>query len=198
MPDFIYFMDYEATDMKILELINRGQNTFGAMKTLLKLKNEELEKTLDILDQTKLVTTGTKTGLLGQKKIIINITEAGTKKNNEYIEMLAKKWQEMLDLAIAGERATLDQMIVDNPFLVNTMVFFGVTDLPTLSRLNLRFLLEGKHLCYECKKELKRFSQKFSVSDVRKFNFKLPRGMTTRDDLCADCFNKLPPAPMSG
>ena len=160
-------------------------------------KNEELEKTLDILDQTKLVTTGTKTGLLGQKKIIINITEAGTKKNNEYIEMLAKKWQEMLDLAIAGERATLDQMIVDNPFLVNTMVFFGVTDLPTLSRLNLRFLLEGKHLCYECKKELKRFSQKFSVSDVRKFNFKLPRGMTTRDDLCADCFNKLPPAPMS-
>ena len=62
-------MDYEAIDMKILELINRGQNTFGAMKTLLKLKNEELEKTLDILDQTKLVTTGTKTGLFGQKKI---------------------------------------------------------------------------------------------------------------------------------
>ena len=81
--------------------------------------------------------------------------------------------------------------------LVNVMVFFGVTDLPTLSRLNLRFLLEGKHLCYKCKKELGRFSQKFSVSDVRKFNFKLPRGMTTRDDLCADCFNKLPPAPMS-
>ena len=44
----------------------------------------------------------------------------------------------------------------------------------------------------ECfKKELKRFMQKFSVSDVRKFNFRLPRGMTTRDDLCADCFNKL-------
>tara|TARA_B100000029_G_C17255534_1_gene844416 strand:+ start:144 stop:713 length:570 start_codon:yes stop_codon:yes gene_type:complete len=189
-------MEYEANDMKILELINRGQNTFGAVKTLLRLKNEELEKILDILDQNKLITTGTKTGLLGQKKIIINITDEGTKKNNEYIQMLTQKWQEMLDLAIAGEREILDKMIVEHPFLVNTMVFFGVTDLPTLSRLNLRFLLEGKHLCYKCKKELKRFSQKFSVSDVRKFNFRLPRGMTTRDDLCADCFNKLPPAPL--
>ena len=94
-------------------------------------------------------------------------------------------------MAIAGERDELDQMIIDSPQLVNMMVFFGVTELATLSRLNLRFLLEGKHLCYKCKKELKRFMQKFSVSDVRKFNFKLPRGMTTRDDLCADCFDKL-------
>ena len=95
------------------------------------------------------------------------------------------------DLAIAGERDQLDQMIKENPFMVNMMVFFKVTDLPTLSRLNLRFLLEGKHLCYKCKKELGRLMQKFTVSDVRKFNFKLPRGMTTRDDLCADCFNNL-------
>ena len=64
------------------------------------ITHEELEKTLDILDQTKLVTTGTKTGLLGQKKIIINITEAGTKKNNEYIEMLTKKWEEMLSFLL--------------------------------------------------------------------------------------------------
>ena len=102
----------------------------------------------------------------------------------------------MLDLAMAGERETLDEIIRDNSYLVNMMVFFGVTDLATLSRLNLRFLLEGKHLCYKCKKELGRFAQKFSVSSVRKFNFRLPKGMTTRDDLCADCFNKLPPAPL--
>ena len=80
--------------------------------------------------------------------------------------------------------------------LVNMMIFLGVTDLATLSRLNLRFLLEGKHLCYKCKKEVGRFSQKFSASSVRKFNFRLPKGMTTRDDLCSDCFNGLPPAPL--
>ena len=190
-------MEYEDEDLKILELINRGVKTFRDIKNILKVKNEELEKTLGILDQSQMITTTTKTGLLGQKKIVLELTEDGTKKIDEYVKMLTSEWNKMIDLAIAGERETLDQKIVDHPQLVNVMVFFGVTDLPTLSRLNLRFLLEGKHLCYKCKKELGRFSQKFSVSDVRKFNFKLPRGMTTRDDLCADCFNKLPPAPMS-
>ena len=113
------------------------------------------------------------------------------KEMDEYADGLSKRWREMVNLAIAGERATLDQMIRDEPLLVNMMVFYGVTDTATLSRLNLRFLLEGKHLCYKCKKELGKFSQKFSVSDVRKFNFKLPRGMTTRDDLCNTCFDKL-------
>ena len=190
-------MEYEDEDLKILELINRGVKTFRDIKNILKIKNEELEKTLGILDQSQMITTTTKTGLLGQKKIVLELTEDGTKKIDEYVKILTSEWNKMLDLAIAGERETLDQKIVDHPQLVNVMVFFGVPDLPTLSRLNLRFLLEGKHLCYKCKKELGRFSQKFSVSDVRKFNFKLPRGMTTRDDLCADCFNKLPPAPMS-
>lgn len=191
----MYFMEYEDEDIKILELVNRGVNTFRGLKDILKIKNEELEKTLGILDQSQMITTDTKTGLLGQKKIIITLTDDGTKKIDEYVKMLDTEWKKMIDLAIAGERETLDQMIIDHPLLVNVMVFFGVTDLPTLSRLNLRFLLEGKHLCYKCKKELGRFSQKFSVSDVRKFHFKLPRGMTTRDDLCANCFDKLTDGP---
>jgi len=191
----MYFMEYEDEDIKILELVNRGVNTFRGLKDILKIKNEELEKMLGILDQSQMITTVTKTGLLGQKKIIITLTDDGTKKIDEYVKMLDSEWKKMLDLAIAGERETLDQMIVDHPLLVNVMVFFGVTDLPTLSRLNLRFLLEGRHLCYKCKKELGRFSQKFSVSDVRKFHFKLPRGMTTRDDLCANCFDKLTDGP---
>ena len=191
----MYFMEYEDEDIKILELVNRGVNTFRGLKDILKIKNEELEKTLGILDQSQMITTANKTGLLGQKKIIITLTDDGTKKIDEYVKILDSEWKKMLDLAIAGERETLDQMIVDHPLLVNVMVFFGVTDLPTLSRLNLRFLLEGKHLCYKCKKELGRFSQKFSVSDVRKFHFKLPRGMTTRDDLCANCFDKLTDGP---
>jgi hypothetical protein len=191
----MYFMEYEDEDIKILELVNRGVNTFRGLKDILKIKNEELEKTLGILDQSQMITTANKTGLLGQKKIIITLTDDGTKKIDEYVKILDSEWKKMLDLAIAGERETLDQMIVDHPLLVNVMVFFGVTDLPTLSRLNLRFLLEGRHLCYKCKKELGRFSQKFSVSDVRKFHFKLPRGMTTRDDLCANCFDKLTDGP---
>jgi len=184
-------VELEVNDMKVLGAIKRGASGLRNIKNVVHLKNEELEKILDVLDQSKMITIRYSSGLLGQKKVMLGVTENGIKQMDEYADGLSKRWREMVNLAIAGERATLDQMIRDEPLLVNMMVFYGVTDTATLSRLNLRFLLEGKHLCYKCKKELGKFSQKFSVSDVRKFNFKLPRGMTTRDDLCNDCFDKL-------
>ena len=189
--EFHFFVELDTNDLKVLGAVKKGLTTFGGIKNVMNLKKDELVKILDILDESEMIESTTSAGLLGQKKLIIHLTDKGEQKIQEYLEILRKKWREMLDLAIAGERDQLDQMIKDNPFMVNMMVFFKVTDLPTLSRLNLRFLLEGKHLCYKCKKELTRFTQRFSVSDVRKFRFKLPRGMTTRDDLCADCFNKL-------
>ena len=189
-------MELEPNDMRILGAVKRGANSVRFLKNIVNVKTDEIETMLDVLDQGGFIKSDYRSGLLGQKKLVIQITENGIKKIDEYVNALEEKWREMLDLAMAGERDTLDEIIRENTYLVNMMVFFGVTDLATLSRLNLRFLLEGKHLCYKCKKELGRFSQKFSVSSVRKFNFKLPRGMTTRDDLCADCFNKLPPAPL--
>jgi len=185
--------EFEANDMKVLGAVKRGANNVRFLKNIVNLNKDELVKILDILDESHMIKSEYVTGVLGQKKLNIQITENGTKKIDEYVSGLEKKWRNMLDLAMAGERDTLDRTIQENPFLVNMMIFYGVTDLATLSRLNLRFLLEGKHLCFKCKKELGRFSQKFSVSSVRKFNFRLPKGMTTRDDLCADCFNKLPP-----
>jgi len=185
--------EFEANDMKVLGAVKRGANNVRFLKNIVNLNKDELVKILDILDESHMIKSEYVTGVLGQKKLNIQITENGTKKIDEYVSDLEKKWRNMLDLAMAGERDTLDRTIQENPFLVNMMIFYGVTDLATLSRLNLRFLLEGKHLCFKCKKELGRFSQKFSVSSVRKFNFRLPKGMTTRDDLCADCFNKLPP-----
>jgi len=194
--NFTFLVELEANDMRVLGAVKRGANSVRFLRNIINVKSEELEKVLDVLDQGGLIKSDYRSGLFGQKKLVIEITENGTRQIDEYVEKLEKKWREMLDLAMAGERETLDEIIRDNSYLVNMMVFFGVTDLATLSRLNLRFLLEGKHLCYKCKKELGRFSQKFSVSSVRKFNFRLPKGMTTRDDLCADCFNKLPPAPL--
>ena len=188
-------MELETNDMRVLGVIKRGANSVRGIKNIIHLKSDELTKILEILDESELITSNYGTGFLGQNKLIVEITENGSKKVDAYIGKLEKKWRDMLDLAMAGERVILDKMIHEDPFLVNMMVFYGVTDLATLSRLNLRFLLEGKHLCYKCKKELGRFSQKFSVSSVRKFNFKLPQGMTTRDDICTDYFNKLPPAP---
>ena len=184
-------MELETNDMKVLGAIKRGANGLRSIKNVVHLKNEELEKILDVLEQSNMITVSYGTGLLGQRKMILRVTENGIKEMDEYADGLSKRWKELVDLAIAGERATLDQIIRNEPLLVNMMVFYGVTDTATLSRLNLRFLLEGRHLCYKCKKELGKYAQKFSVSDVRKFNFKIPRGMTTRDDLCNSCFDKL-------
>ena len=191
-------MELESDDMKVLGAIKRGANGLRSIKNVVHLKNEELEKILDVLDQSNMITVSYGTGFLGQKKLILQVTDHGIKEMDEYAEILSKRWREMVDLAIAGERATLDKIVREEPLLVNMMVFYGVTDTATLSRLNLRFLLEGKHLCFKCKRELGKFAQKFSVSDVRKFNFKLPRGMTTRDDLCNDCFDKLDTAKRAG
>ena len=189
-------MELEADDMSVLGAIKRGANSVRFLKNIVNLKKNDLEQILDVLDESHLIKSSYVSGLLGQKKLVIQITDDGIKKIDQFVADLEKKWREVLELAMAGERDTLDAMVKERPFLINMMIFYGVTDLATLSRLNLRFLLEGKHLCYKCKKELGRFSQKFSVSSVRKFNFRLPKGMTTRDDLCADCFNKLPPAPI--
>ena len=191
-------MELESDDMKVLGAIKRGASGLRSIKSVVHLKNEQLEKILDILDQSHMITVSYGTGFLGQKKLILQVTEHGIKEMDEYADILSKRWRGMVDLAIAGERAALDKIVREEPLLVNMMVFYGVTDTATLSRLNLRFLLEGKHLCYKCKKELGKFAQKFSVSDVRKFNFKLPRGMTTRDDLCNDCFDKLDTAKRAG
>ena len=90
-----------------------------------------------------------------------------------------------------GQRVELDEYMKENKFLVNMMLFFKIVNLPALGRLNLRFLIEGKHLCYKCKKELGRFALKFSVSDCRKRGLKMPKGLTTHDDICADCFDGL-------
>tara|TARA_B100000686_G_scaffold19066_1_gene17559 strand:- start:1283 stop:1852 length:570 start_codon:yes stop_codon:yes gene_type:complete len=187
-------VELEVDDFRVLGAIKRGANNVRFVKNIVNLKSKEIENILDILDDSKLIKSEYVTGWIGQKKLKIEITEEGKQKISNYTNDLDIRWKEIIDLAIAGERDQLDQMIIDSPQMVNMMVFFGVTDLATLSRLNLRFLLEGKHLCYKCKKELGKFSQKFAVSDVRKFNFRMPRGMTTRDDLCADCFNKLPSA----
>jgi predicted transcriptional regulator len=184
-------VELDTNDLKVMGAVKKGITSFSGIKNGVNLKKDQLIKILDILDNSEMIKSTNGTGLLGQKKLIIHLTDKGEERIENYLELLRVKWKEMIDLAIAGERDQLDQIIKENPYMVNMMVFYGVTDLPTLSRLNLRFLLEGKHLCYKCKKELGRLMQKFTVSDVRKFRFKLPRGMTTRDDLCADCFNKL-------
>lgn len=184
-------MNIGHKDIRILGALKMEAKTLGDIKDRTGIKSEELEKILGILESSKLITSTAGTGLFGQSKIFIKITENGSGTVGEYVEFLHKKWEEIINFAAAGEREKLEQYMIDNPFLLKNMIFFKVIGLPLLGRLNLRFLLEGKNLCYQCKKELGRFTQKFSIKNCNKFGFKIPSGMTVEDNLCASCFDDL-------
>ena len=115
-------MELEADDMRVLGAIKRGASSVRFLKSIVDLKKDELEQTLDVLDESHLIKSKYASGFLGQKKLVIQITEDGIKKIDAFVADLEKKWREMLELAMAGERATLDTMIQERPHLVNMMI----------------------------------------------------------------------------
>ena len=184
-------MNFEANDMKVLGAIVGGGKTFKDIRITTRLDKDEQEKILGFLVENKLVIATEGTSFFGQAKYYFAATEEGEQKVTAYIEELKDEWKKIIKFVADGQRQELDEYMKQNKLLVNMMLFFKIVNLPALSRLNLRFLIEGKHLCYKCKKELGRFALKFSVSDCRKRGLKMPKGLTTHDDLCADCFDGL-------
>ena len=184
-------MNFEANDMKVLGAIVGGGKTFKDIKQTSRLEKDEQEKILGFLVENKLVDATEGTSFFGQAKYYFAATEEGEQKVTAYIEELKGEWQKIIQFVTDGQRQELDEYMKQHSLLVNMMLFFKIVNLPALGRLNLRFLVEGKHLCYKCKKELGRFALKFSVSDCRKRWRKMPKGLTTHDDLCADCFDGL-------
>ena len=48
-------MELEADDMRVLGAIQRGANSVRFLKGIVNLKKDELEKTLDVLDESHLI-----------------------------------------------------------------------------------------------------------------------------------------------
>ena len=72
--------EFEANDMKVLGAVKRGANNVRFLKNIVNLNKDELVKILDILDESHMIKSEYVMGLLGQKKLNIQITENGTKK----------------------------------------------------------------------------------------------------------------------
>ena len=184
-------MNFQVNDMKVLGAIEGGGKTIKNIKETSKLKKDEVEKILEFFVKSKLIDAVEGKGIWGQTQYYFSTTDTGSKMVKEYIEELKKEWNKIIQFVADGQRQELDEYMKQNKFLVNMMLYFKIINLPALGRLNLRFLIEGKHLCYKCKKDLGRFALKFSVSDCRKRGLKMPKGLTTHDDICADCFDGL-------
>jgi len=184
-------MNFEVDDIKVLGAIEGGAKTIKAIMETSKVDKKQLELILVIFEESGLIKSVEGKGIWGDRKFFFSPTDAGSKKVNEYIAELNEKWKRIIQFVTDGERDQLDEYMKQNKYLANMMLYFNIINLPAISRLNLRFLIEGEHLCYKCKKELGKYSNKFTVPDCRKRGLKVPKGLTTHDDLCADCFDGL-------
>ena len=73
-------MELEADDMRVLGAIKRGANSVRFLKNIVNLKKNDLEQILDVLDESHLIKSSYASGFLGQKKLVIQITDDGIKK----------------------------------------------------------------------------------------------------------------------
>ena len=185
-------MNFQVDDMKVLGAVEGGGRTIKNVKETTKLDKDEVEKILEFLMKCQLIEAVEGKGIWGQTQYYFNTTDEGSQKVKEYIEYLKDEWKKIILFVTDGQRDELDEYMKENKFLVNMMLFLKFVNLLELGRLNLRFLIKGKHLCYKSKKELGRFALKFSVSDCRKRGLKMPKGLTTQDVIFAVFFDVLP------
>jgi hypothetical protein len=75
----MFFVELEPNDMRVLGAIKRGANSVRFLKNIVNVKSDEIEKVLDVLDESGLIRSEYRTGLLGQSKLVIQITDSGIK-----------------------------------------------------------------------------------------------------------------------
>ena len=143
-------MNFEANDMKVLGAIVGGGKTFKDIRITTRLSKDEQEKIVGFLVKNNLVTATEGTSFFGQAKYYFAPTKEGEQKVTTYIEELKGEWKKIIQFVTDGQRQELDEYMKQHSLLVNMMLFFKIVNLPALGRLNLRFLVEGKHLCYKC------------------------------------------------
>ncbi len=184
-------MKFDNKTMKVLGVIKGRAKSLSTVKSRSLLDLDQLENILKNLENESYVTSISGKGFFGKPNPSFTITSIGSKLIDEYVLELQNKWKEIIQIAATGDREKLESHISQNPDLIKTMLFFGIVNLPTLSRLNMGYLIETKSVCFTCKKELGKFSQKFAIKDCNKFNFKIPHGMKMNDKLCSDCFDNM-------
>ncbi|MFM7795500.1 MAG: hypothetical protein ACKO7N_01915 [Candidatus Nitrosotenuis sp.] len=182
--------DYD--NIKILGIIDELGPTVSAIKKRTMLELPQIEQALEFFEKNGMIEKSLSRGFFGNSRVIFRTSQSGKDELAQYMQYRKEQWKELIEIASQKGRAELDESMRAKPGIVNLMVFFGIVDLSTLSRLNLRHLVSANTPCYICKKELdQRFMQKFTISEIQKCHFAIPAGMAISDHICADCFDHL-------
>jgi len=183
---------FTIEQIKVLGIIDELSPTVSSIKKRTSLDDHTIRKIIEGLEQEGLVKISQQKRFLGISKTVLIITNSGKQEVATYVQYLGNIWKEFIQIASEHGRKGVDEIAQKSPGIVNLMVFFGIVDLATLSRLNLRHLVSANTPCYCCNKELDlKFMQKFTTKEITKCDFKIPEGMTETNHICADCFDKL-------
>ncbi len=127
-------MDQEPKDVIILGAIKSGAKKFDKIRKVTKIDPEEINSTLERLEQRGLISVSEKKGLFGNK-IEINTTKKGEKELENRIHELEDKWQQMTSLYKSGNKVKLKQYMDENKISFKEMMFFGVLDMMMFSMM---------------------------------------------------------------
>ena len=127
-------MDPEPNDVIILGAIKSGAKKFNKIRKVTKIDPEEINSTLERLEQRGLISVSEKKGLFG-KKIEIIITEKGEKELENRIHELEDNWKQMSFIYKSGDKVKLKQYMEENKFSFKEMMFFGVLDMMMFSMM---------------------------------------------------------------
>lgn len=118
----------EPKDVIVLGAIKRGTSKFEKIQSAAQIDAEELNSILEKLEKRDFITVEEKKGWLG-KKIVLSITEKGSKELEERVYELQGKWNQMSLLYKGGDKEKLKQYMDDNKSILPSMRYFGIMDM---------------------------------------------------------------------
>ena len=124
----------EPKDVIVLGAIKKGAKKFEKIQNAVQVDAAELNLILEKLEKRELITVEEKKSWFG-KKIVITITEKGSKEVEERIHELQGKWDQMSLLYKGGDKQKLKQYMDDNKSILPTMMFFGIMDMMMFSMM---------------------------------------------------------------
>ena len=127
-------MKTEPKDIIVLGAIQAGIKKFEKIQKMTQIEPEELNSTLEQLENSMFIRVAEKSGLLG-KKIEIIITKKGSIEVDNQVHELQTKWNQMSTLYKTQDKEELKQYMDDNKSFFPMMIFFGVMNIGMFSMM---------------------------------------------------------------
>ncbi|HEV2192406.1 MAG TPA: winged helix-turn-helix transcriptional regulator [Nitrosopumilaceae archaeon] len=127
-------MEQEPNDVIVLSAISKGAKKFDKIIKVTKISSNELNDTLQRLENRELIVLAEKKGFFGPKKEL-SLTEKGSKELEIRKFELEKNWDNMVTVWKSEDKQKLQQCMEDNRSIIPSMMFLGIMDMMMFSTM---------------------------------------------------------------